>query len=206
MFVFHSWLNRIPSGVFFFLPHVLFTASSAAGWKRFGAGGVSPPRAALCCASRSLASPGSHGSAEKQQEGLSLPTRHHGVRSDFLSRKSFIYLVESSWQEDADLLHPVGGGHRLAAGEQELHSTLKLTFLSWSECFVSDDENLPDFIRPLGVLIWSPMGATVIQAFFDHPFTSSLHYRGRKEEVSLKTTRIEWICLAELKQGTETAL
>ena len=34
---------------------------------------------------------------------------------------------------------------------------------------------LPHFIRPLGLLLWSPVTTTLFQAFLGHSFTSSLH-------------------------------
>lgn len=56
-------------------------------------------------------------------------------------------LVKSSCQKDTNLLHPVGGG-----------------------------EGPAQFIRLLSLLLWSPMGATLFQAFLGYPFTTSLHY------------------------------
>lgn len=54
------------------LKHTLFKTSSAAGWKRSGVSGASPPRGAPCCASRSLVSLGSHGSAADMSDSESL--------------------------------------------------------------------------------------------------------------------------------------
>lgn len=82
-FVFHSWLDKVS----FRGPpqkkkqnkkkHIPFKTSSAAGWRRSGSSGASPPLVAPCCASRSPASPGSRGSAAKHRSLLpTWPERH----------------------------------------------------------------------------------------------------------------------------------
>ena len=131
--------------------HVPLKTSSAAGWRRSGSSGASPPPVAPCCASRSPASPGSRGSAVKTQEFVTHTAREalwqiHFAQEEWtwqkpeccflfvcfvfiLKRDVFVYLVEGSCQENADLLHPVGGGDRPAANASKKRKYQKSTWL-----------------------------------------------------------------------------
>lgn len=100
-----------------------------------------------------------------------------------------VYLVKTSCEEYANLLHPVEGGEGPAAQVWTTDSLIELNAFIYRQ-IAAAILVLLQFFRPLCLLLWSPMGGTFLQTLLGQPFTSCLHYQQEKLIFSLISSSV----------------